>query len=390
LAACSFCKKAAANKKSQEKIKSARAAQIAANAKEVERRQLLGLEVDPLLLPRKRGPKAKNGDDPVVYALRALLYQNTNQDNREKEREERFVTASNEKPSPELVYTRWKRRLFAARAVVFNQALQQRRLDLLHPVLAVDPERMHWLAYIDPADRRTLDDIAYKVNARAVPQHTDDKTQSYKGRRFVGLPSMRSMQLSTTGEAASVLYEQWRPHKESIARTKRNSNAALRGYHGRKRKRIVVFTTSGVDRSRESVAVSYTFTIEEYHARRVECCDAALKQIDEAVRRGDSPVAWRCPWYDERTEQYASSYNVDNASKANATTIVTGWSQLVPPMMRNELAAMWKELPDNLRKALLPFPKHDRRTRFQIRNNLDSNNVLRQPAPVALRPQEEE
>jgi hypothetical protein len=245
-------------------------------------------------------------------------------------------------------FYKWLIRLFQARIAVYEDVRAKRKHDMQDYLLRNDVRRQHMLFYVADEDRRTLDEIAAKVNFHMPPR----SGPKYSGMATIGVPRVDKIDRDGRTRADTVLAEAWRPFIEALKNTTAASRAAIRNRYSHAHVRKA--PTWRCDE--QGIGV---FTIEQFHNKRIEAAEVARQQVDKALVHRAHPTAWVSPWPDD----------ADN----NPVNLRT-WRLLVPPMLRAELDAMWAALPDVRQKQLKAFPMllDEKRTRQQIKNNLDS------------------
>jgi hypothetical protein len=336
---CKSCRARAASRRSQEKAR-------AKAAKDLEDQRMeyiaQGKELPPMLQPKVRLPKTTNGVDPVLDVCTRLI---ANYKDRLK-----FVTQRYERQSASINQPKalkWQQRLYEARIMVFEEVRAQRRLDLQNPVEASDPTKLHWRAYITPYQTLILDDIAAKAN----------KYRQTYGRPYVGLPERIRPLLATDTANARTMEAAWAPIRAAAAYTLKLSRAAIRSkYRNMAARKVPVYHADPAE------GVSHWLTLEEFHTRRAEAAEYAIREIDACAKRREvHPTDWTSPYTGQKEP-------------------VSKWAQLVPPLMCNELMAMEKAI-DNKTVQAFPNATPDRRNRFQKAQALDTlNRPLPKPA----------
>jgi hypothetical protein len=314
---------------------------------EITRRQELGLEITPDLLPRVR---IVMGNDPVVQACTQTLALLRKQ--LRKAEQEELMTPRHESKEGVAAGRRhpfhvWRERLLQARITLFEAVREQRKIDLQHPSVAVDPAKMSVRAYITEDDMRVLDYAAERTNYYSPVK---------RGRRWTGMPNIRIARPDalaandgsnlTRGDV--IMSKAWAPFVYAIEQAKRSSNTMLRRFAMHPPHKARRFTTTRDD------GTELHFTMEDYHLKRIEAARQARRQIDSAITACLHPTEYHGMSKDGRLRD---------------------WGPLVPSLLASELRAMWHVLPEDKQQRLRPYKMQFKQNRFQRAHRLDENNV---------------
>lgn len=316
--------------------------------KAAEREQLLkdGKPI-PITLLTTEERRSIPGGDPCLEAVRIAIASARSAlcraDLRAKEGVR--VTAGNtERKHP---FYLWLSRLLQARIAVYEDIRDKRRQDMQNHITRNDVRRHHMLWYVSDDDRALLDEIAAKVNFHAPPK----SGPKYTGLTHIGVPRVDKADDTGRTRADTVVAEAWKPFIEAIRRTKDSSHAANRNrYRNTSGRRPPTWMC-------EEQGIG-SFTIEQYHIKRILCAELAMQQIDRALIRNMHPTAWVSPW-------------------DNSTHNLRTWRDLVVPSMREEMLAMHRALTPARQKQLRPFPmlSSEKRLLWQIDKGLDSRGL---------------
>jgi hypothetical protein len=279
------------------------------------------LPLDPQWI--KRNNPRGSGTDPVLQAVGMAIAQAKQQLGKAMlmQAEERVAGSIVGTSDDQHPYYKWLTRLFEARIALYEDIRARRKADRDNPVVANDAQRTHMRAYISVEDERTLDWIADKVNFYRPVK----RGKTYKGLAIVN--PLRPLDASAEAKSVAMLREAWKPFKDATALTLRASRSAVRDKH-----------RQGANmRSLRYGNRDERFTMEQYHMKRIECAQAAQREIERCLMHNVHPQAWKSPWTGEM--------------RALRT-----WGPLVPPLIREELREMWVVLPEVVQNRARPFP----------------------------------